>query len=152
MREIGRETTAFRNLGNLGDDETTYLESRSIATPFSRESGTWREPTCTDRSGFSRPGFRRRITVRRQGLLRDHDRLRLPAGCRAGDDAGTDDLKVADSVFKQEAQDITPKSAPKTVNTAGWKGPDAAWKLLWYQNLLISASRTGSRSPPPQNP
>ena len=39
--------------------------------------------------------------------------------------AGTDDLKAADEVFKDEARDIAPESAPKTVSTDGWKGTHA---------------------------
>jgi hypothetical protein len=40
--------------------------------------------------------------------------------------AGTDDLKAAYTVFKQEAEDVTPNYVPKTVNTDGWKGTKAA--------------------------
>ena len=48
-------------------------------------------------------------------------------GCCPGGGAGrrrpgTDDLKAAYAVFKEEARDVAPKYAPKTVNTDGWKG------------------------------
>ena len=63
------------------------------------------------------------------------------SGCILGAEpattAGTDDLKAAYSVFKQEAQDITPKYAPKTVNTDGWKGTKAAWKLLFKKVVVL---------------
>jgi hypothetical protein len=64
----------------------------------------------------------------------------VAAGCILGAEpattAGTDDLKDAYAVFKQEARDIAPKYAPKTVNTDGWKGTKAAWKLL-FQHVVI---------------
>src|SRR3954451_9387069 len=56
------------------------------------------------------------------------------SGCLLGVEpaatAGTDDMKDAYAVFQQEARDIVPEYAPKTVNTDGWKGTKAAWKLL----------------------
>jgi hypothetical protein len=51
--------------------------------------------------------------------------------------AGTDDLKVAYAVFKDEARDIAPKYAPVTVNTDGWKGTRAAWKALFPEVVLL---------------
>ena len=73
------------------------------------------------------------------------------AGCVLGAEpaptAGTDDLKAAYAVFKEEALDITPKYAPRTVNTDGWKGTKAAWKALFSAWSSSSASCTpGSRS------
>jgi hypothetical protein len=65
----------------------------------------------------------------------------IGSGCILGAEpattAGTDDLKVAYSVFKQEARDITPKYSPKTVNTDGWKGTKAAWKLLFKTVVIL---------------
>lgn len=53
-------------------------------------------------------------------------------GCCLGaepvETAGTDALKVAYQVFKDEARDIDSDYHPKTVNTDGWKGTQAAWK------------------------
>jgi hypothetical protein len=51
--------------------------------------------------------------------------------------ARTDDLKAAYGVFKEEARDITPKYAPKTVSTDGWKGTRAAWKALFPRVILL---------------
>lgn len=45
--------------------------------------------------------------------------------------AGSDDLTQAYGVFRQEARDVDPDYAPKTVNTDGWKGTQAAWKTLF---------------------
>jgi hypothetical protein len=51
--------------------------------------------------------------------------------------AGTDDLKVAYAVFKEEARDVTPNYAPETVNTDGWKGTQAAWKALFPRVVIL---------------
>ena len=63
------------------------------------------------------------------------------SGCLLGVEpaktAGTDDLKDAYAVFKQEAQDIAPEYAPKTVNTDGWKGTQAAWKELFKHIVIL---------------
>ena len=65
----------------------------------------------------------------------------VAAGCILGAEpattAGTDDLKDAYAVFKQEARDITPEYAPKTVNTDGWKGTKAAWKILFEHVVIL---------------
>lgn len=52
-------------------------------------------------------------------------------GAALSEGAGTDDLKEAYSVFKEEARDLDPGYAPKTVNTDGWHGTQAAWKVLF---------------------
>jgi hypothetical protein len=44
--------------------------------------------------------------------------------------AGTDDLKAAYGVFKEEARNVAPENAPVTVSTDGWKWTQAAWKML----------------------
>src|SRR5512135_2236105 len=63
------------------------------------------------------------------------------AGCVLGAEpalaAGAEDLKAAYGVLKAEARDITPKYAPKTVNTDGWKGTRAAWKALFRRVVLL---------------
>lgn len=51
--------------------------------------------------------------------------------------AGTDDLKAAYAVFKDEARDVTPEYAPKTVNTDGWKATQAAWKALFPKIVIL---------------
>ena len=73
------------------------------------------------------------------------------AGCVLGAEpaatAGTDDLKAAYGVFKDEARDIAPEYAPKTVSTDGWKGTKAAWKSCSRRSSSSSVSCTGgSRS------
>ena len=52
-------------------------------------------------------------------------------GAALSESAGTDDLKEAYGVFKEEALDVDPGYAPKTVNTDGWHGTQAAWKILF---------------------
>ena len=52
-------------------------------------------------------------------------------GAALSEGAGTDDLAEAYSVFQAEARDIEPEYAPKTVNTDGWHGTQAAWKILF---------------------
>ena len=63
------------------------------------------------------------------------------SGCCLGAEpaktAGTDDLKAAYAVFKQEARDVAPKYTPKTVNTDGWKGTKAAWKALFTRVVIL---------------
>ena len=65
----------------------------------------------------------------------------VAGGCCLGAEpattAGTDDLKAAYEVFKQEAEDVTPNYAPKTVNTDGWKGTQAAWKALFPKVVIL---------------
>ena len=52
-------------------------------------------------------------------------------GAEPAEAAGSDKLKVAYQVFKDEACDVSPKYVPKTVSTDGWKGTQAAWKMLF---------------------
>jgi hypothetical protein len=58
-------------------------------------------------------------------------------GAEPADAAGTDELKTAYEVFKDEARDITPKYRPKTVSTDGWKGTQAAWKILFPKVVIL---------------
>jgi len=51
--------------------------------------------------------------------------------------AGADDLKAAYGVFKEEARDIAPEYALKTVSTDGWKGTQAAWKALFRRVVIL---------------
>src|SRR5512135_646546 len=51
-------------------------------------------------------------------------------GAEPAEGAGTDDLKAAYEVFRDEARDMTPEYVPQTVSTDGWKGTQAAWKRL----------------------
>ena len=58
-------------------------------------------------------------------------------GAEPAEAAGADDLKDAYSVFKEEARDIAPEYAPKTVNIDGWKGTQPAWKALFPQVIIL---------------
>jgi len=58
-------------------------------------------------------------------------------GAEPAEAAGTDELKTAYEVFKDEARDITPKYTPKTVSTDGWKGTQAAWKILFPTVVIL---------------
>jgi hypothetical protein len=58
-------------------------------------------------------------------------------GAEPAQTAGTDDLKAAYAVFKDEARDIAPDYAPKTVSTDGWKGTRAAWKALFRRVVIL---------------
>ena len=58
-------------------------------------------------------------------------------GAEPAEAAGTDDLKAAYEVFRDEARDIAPKYAPETVNTDGWKGTQAAWKALFPKVVIL---------------
>jgi hypothetical protein len=51
--------------------------------------------------------------------------------------AGTDDLTAAYAVFRDEARDLAPEYAPKTVNTDGWPGTRAAWKALFKRAVIL---------------
>ena len=46
-------------------------------------------------------------------------------------------MKAAYEVFKDEALDVSPEYAPKTVSTDGWKGTQAAWKTLFSKVIVI---------------
>jgi hypothetical protein len=63
------------------------------------------------------------------------------SGCCLGAEpaatAGTDDLKAAYATFKDEARDVAAKYAPRTVNTDGWKGTQAAWKGLFRRVVIL---------------
>jgi len=63
------------------------------------------------------------------------------AGCCLGAEpaktAGTDDLKAAYAVFKEEARDVAPRYAPVTVSTDGWKPTQAAWKALFKRAVIL---------------
>jgi len=57
-------------------------------------------------------------------------------GAEPAEAAGTDELKAAYGVFREEARDRIPDYAPVTVNTDGWKGTQAAWKGL-FPNVVV---------------
>jgi hypothetical protein len=51
--------------------------------------------------------------------------------------AGTEELQAAYGTFRDEALEVTPKYAPKTVSTDGWKGTQAAWKGLFPKVVVL---------------
>ena len=57
-------------------------------------------------------------------------------GAEPAEAAGTDKLKVAYKSSKTKP-DICPEYAPKTVNTDGWKGTQAAWKMLFPKVVIL---------------
>jgi hypothetical protein len=67
------------------------------------------------------------------------------SGCCLGAEpaptAGADDLTAAYGVFKEEAQDVTPKYAPTTVSTDGWAATQAAWKALFSEVVILLCFR-----------
>ena len=44
---------------------------------------------------------------------------------------------AAYKVFKDEALDVSPQYAPKTVSTDGWNGTQAAWKTLFKKVTIL---------------
>jgi hypothetical protein len=52
-------------------------------------------------------------------------------GAALSEGVGSDDLEAAYRVFQEEARDVDPEYAPKTVNTDGWQSTQAAWKNLF---------------------
>ena len=63
------------------------------------------------------------------------------AGCCLGaalaQTAGTEDLRAAYGVFKEEAQDVRPGYAPATVSVDGWASTHQAWLLLFPLVALL---------------
>jgi hypothetical protein len=58
-------------------------------------------------------------------------------GVAVAESAGAEDLAAAYGTFLEEARDVTPGYAPKTVNTDGWKGTRAAWAALVPAVVLL---------------
>ena len=58
-------------------------------------------------------------------------------GAEPAETAGADQLMPAYEVFKDEARDIDSDYLPKTVNTDGWKGTQAAWKILFPTIVIL---------------
>jgi hypothetical protein len=58
-------------------------------------------------------------------------------GAEPAEAAGTEELKAAYGVFREEARDVAADYAPATVNTDGWKGTRAAWKALFPKVVLL---------------
>jgi hypothetical protein len=123
----------------------------ALAYVFGRDPMFWYRVEC----GFGR--FSVVGTTVRQAdlpvhLLADEHHQRLDGekiyiattvggGCVLGAEpamaSGTDELKAAYEVFKDEALDIAPKYAPQTVSTDGWKGTQAAWRVLFPKAVIL---------------
>jgi hypothetical protein len=58
-------------------------------------------------------------------------------GVEPAETAGTDDLKAAYGVFKEEAREVEPDYTPATVNTDGWPWTQAAWKALFPKVVVL---------------
>jgi hypothetical protein len=58
-------------------------------------------------------------------------------GAEVVESAGTDELQKGYGVFKEEALDVDPQYAPKTVNTDGWKSTQAAWAGLFPRIAIL---------------
>lgn len=58
-------------------------------------------------------------------------------GAAVAETAGTEELKDAYAVFCEEARNVNPEYAPKTVNTDGWKGTKAAWRVLFPAIAIV---------------
>jgi hypothetical protein len=58
-------------------------------------------------------------------------------GAEPAEAAGTDELKAAYAVFKEEARDVAANYSPKTVSTDGWKPTQAAWKALFKRVVIL---------------
>ena len=58
-------------------------------------------------------------------------------GAALAETAGTEELKDAYAVFREEARDVNLDYAPQTVNTDGWKGTKAAWTALFPAIAIV---------------
>ena len=61
-------------------------------------------------------------------------------GVQAVDKADTETLKAGYKTFKEEAQALDADYQPRTVNTDGWAATQLAWRTLFLQSSLLSAS------------
>jgi hypothetical protein len=58
-------------------------------------------------------------------------------GAAVAETAGTEELTAAYAVFRDEARNVQPEYVPESVNTDGWKGTKAAWRLLFRTVAII---------------
>jgi len=58
-------------------------------------------------------------------------------GVEAAESASEEALTQAYGIFKEEAQDVNPKYAPKTANTDGWWATQNAWRNLFSTIFII---------------
>jgi hypothetical protein len=117
----------------------------ALAEVFGRDPMFWYRQECR-LGNFSIVGTTIRNTVIPEDLVADEhhqtcdgDKVfvatTVGGGCCLGaamaPSAGADDLVAAYQVFRDEARNVEPKYAPKTVNTDGWKSTQAAWQQLF---------------------
>jgi hypothetical protein len=123
----------------------------ALARVFGRNAMFWYRLEC-HLGRFSIVGTTARKAALPQHVLADeHHQTRdgqktyiattVGGGCCLGaepaETAGTDDLKAAYGVFRDEARDVAPDYAPRTVNTDGWPWTQAAWKLLFPHVVVL---------------
>lgn len=123
----------------------------ALARVFGRDPMAWYRLEC-GLGRFSVVGTTARHATLPRHLLADehhqsHDGQKtyiattVGSGCCLGAEpaptAGTDDLKAAYSVFREEARDVVSDYAPATVNTDGWKWTQAAWRALFRHVVVI---------------
>ena len=58
-------------------------------------------------------------------------------GAEVAPTGSIEDLTKAYGVFQEEARDVEPEYQPLTVNTDGWKGTRASWKVLYPTIVLL---------------
>ncbi len=58
-------------------------------------------------------------------------------GAALSERASTEDLQEAYGVFREEAHDLDPEYAPKTVSTDGWQATAAAWMALFPMIVIL---------------
>lgn len=123
----------------------------ALAHVFGRDPMYWYRLECSLGRNSIVGTTVRQTEVPRHLLADEHhqkcrgEKVYLPAtvgaGCYLGvevaETAGTEDLAAAYRVFQDEARDVEPDYAPQTVNTDGWKGTRAAWRLLFPTVVLL---------------
>ncbi len=142
-------------MAGWAEDASDPLFLRSFGVPFwalarvfGRDHAYWhRVETALGRASVAGTTLRR-ADVPEHLLADEHHQPRdgvknyvattVGAGCCLGaalaQTAGTEDLQSAYGVFKEEAQDIRPGYAPKTVSVDGWASTHQAW--LWLFPLV----------------
>ena len=118
---------------------------------FGRDPMSWYRLDCAlGRASIVGTTFRK-VELPQHLLADEHHQTRdgqktsitttVAEGCCLGAEpaptAGTDDLKAASGVFRDEAHDVAPKYAPRTVNTDGWPWTQAAWKALFPHGVVL---------------
>ena len=123
----------------------------ALAFVFGRDHGYWyRVEVALGRNSIAGTTLRR-ADLPEHLLADEHHQPRdgeknyiattVGAGCCLGaalaQTAGTEDLQKAYGVFKEEAQDVQPGYAPRTVSVDGWASTHQAWLLLFPLVVLL---------------